>query len=163
MAWVSDIVWLVWRHCTFYMHIQVCVYVLCIVLDQWSYTKILPVKLSALIVSKGESLWSMVLCCTSSTIIHCVSRQILDHILPSVLCCCWMGVWKNMWPVRNCVMGCWHGYVSGARVRLFAYGPADDPASQKPVVSCCVKIQSGFTVLAQVYPVCSGNEAVKER
>jgi len=33
-------------------------------------------------------------------------------------------------------MGCWCGYLSGARFRLFAYGPADATASQNPIISC---------------------------
>jgi len=32
----------------------------------------------------------------------------------------------------NRVMGCWCGYLSGARCRLFAYGPADATATPKP-------------------------------
>jgi len=31
-----------------------------------------------------------------------------------------------------CVMRCWCGYLSGARCRLFAYGPADATAIPKP-------------------------------
>ena len=33
-------------------------------------------------------------------------------------------------------MKCWCGYLSGARCRLFAYGPADATASQNPIISC---------------------------
>jgi len=33
---------------------------------------------------------------------------------------------------KNQVMGCWCGCLSGARCRLFAYGPADATASQTP-------------------------------
>ena len=33
---------------------------------------------------------------------------------------------------KNWVLGCWHGYLSGARCRLFAYGPADATALPKP-------------------------------
>ena len=38
-------------------------------------------------------------------------------------------------------MRCCCGYLSGARCRLFAYGPADAIASQNPVISClsCLK------------------------
>ena len=38
---------------------------------------------------------------------------------------------------KNSVMTCWCGYLSGARCRLFAYGPADANASQNlsPVAS----------------------------
>ena len=40
---------------------------------------------------------------------------------------------------RHCwVMRCWRGYLSGARCRLFAYGPAYATASQKPVISCLI-------------------------
>ena len=40
---------------------------------------------------------------------------------------------RAFWPVKNWVMRCWCGYVSGARCRLFAYGPADATASQNPI------------------------------
>ena len=33
---------------------------------------------------------------------------------------------------KHWVMRCWCGYLSGARCRLFAYGPADATASQNP-------------------------------
>ena len=33
---------------------------------------------------------------------------------------------------KNWVMRCWCGYLSGARCRLFAYGPADATAMPKP-------------------------------
>jgi len=33
---------------------------------------------------------------------------------------------------KNWLMRCWRGYLSGARCRLFAYGPADDNATPEP-------------------------------
>ena len=45
---------------------------------------------------------------------------------------CWLGVRKSIWPAENWVMRCWCGYLSGARYRLFAYGPADATAIPKP-------------------------------
>ena len=38
---------------------------------------------------------------------------------------------------KNSVMTCWCGYLSGARCRLFAYGPADANASPN-LITCCV-------------------------
>jgi len=35
---------------------------------------------------------------------------------------------KGIRPVKNRVVGCWHGYLSAARCRL-AYCPADDTAT----------------------------------
>jgi len=35
---------------------------------------------------------------------------------------------EGICPVKNWVVGCWHGYVSGSRCR-FAYGPADATAT----------------------------------
>ena len=52
----------------------------------------------------------------------------------SVLWRCWLGGRKGIQPVKNWVVGCWHGYVSGSR-RRFAYGPAD------------AAVQIGFTFL----------------
>jgi len=48
--------------------------------------------------------------------------------VPSVHWCCWLGARKGIRPVKNWVVGCWHGYLSGARCRL-AYGPADATAT----------------------------------
>ena len=47
--------------------------------------------------------------------------------LPSVLWRRWLGR-KGIWPVKNWVVGCWHGYLSRARCRL-AYGSADATAT----------------------------------
>jgi len=44
--------------------------------------------------------------------------------MPSVLWRCWLGGRKGIRPVKNRVVGCWHGYLLGAMSRL-AYGPAD--------------------------------------
>ena len=41
---------------------------------------------------------------------------------------CWLGGRKGIRPVNNWVVGCWCGYLSGARYRL-AYGPADATAT----------------------------------
>jgi len=40
----------------------------------------------------------------------------------------WAGVRKSIRPVKISVMRCWCGYLSRARCRLFAYGPADATA-----------------------------------
>ena len=46
----------------------------------------------------------------------------------SVLWHCWLGGRKGIRPVKNWVVGCWRGYLSGAMCRL-AYGPADATAT----------------------------------
>ena len=48
--------------------------------------------------------------------------------VPSVLWHCWLGGRKGIRPVKNWVVGCWHGYLFAARCRL-AYGPADATAT----------------------------------
>ena len=48
--------------------------------------------------------------------------------MPSVLWCCWLGSRKGIRPVKNWVVGCWCGYLSGARCTL-AYGPVDATAT----------------------------------
>ena len=55
-------------------------------------------------------------------------RHLLLIYLPSVLRRCWLGGRKGIRPVKNSVVGCWCGYLSGARCRL-AYGPADATAT----------------------------------
>jgi len=54
------------------------------------------------------------------------------YILPSVLWHCLLGIRKNIRPVKNWVMRCWCGYLSGMMCRLFGCGPADATASQTP-------------------------------
>ena len=46
------------------------------------------------------------------------------HVFKDLLWRCWLGGRKGIWPVKNWVVGCWHGYLSGVWCRL-AYGPAD--------------------------------------
>ena len=72
--------------------------------------------------SQGFELWH---CCKMSY--SCL--LLVDWLLmPSVLWHCWLGGRKGIWPVKNWVVGCWHGYLSGARCRL-AYGPVDAAAT----------------------------------
>ena len=52
----------------------------------------------------------------------------LKPFVPSVLWRCWLGGRNGIRPVKNWVVKCWHGYLSGARCRL-AYGPADVTAT----------------------------------
>jgi len=73
---------------------------------------------------------------------------------PSVLWRCRLGGRKGIWPVKNWVVGCWRGYLSGARCRL-AYGPAD------VTVSCFSKIQIGFAFLVPTHPGSPRKGAVK--
>ena len=60
----------------------------------------------------------------------CVSVYVCvcHTLVPSVLWRCWLGDRKGIRPVKNWVVGYWHGYLSGARCRL-AYGPADATAT----------------------------------
>ena len=71
--------------------------------------------------------------------------------LPSVLWHCWLSVGKSIWPVKYWVMRCWRGYLSGARCRWFACGPAD--ATAIPIISCFIKIHVGITFLVPAYSV----------
>ena len=49
-------------------------------------------------------------------------------------------VWhREKYPAcKNWVMRCWCGYLSAARCRLFAYGPADATVSKNPIISCSI-------------------------
>ena len=57
-----------------------------------------------------------------------VSKRVFEVRKSSVLWRCWLGGRKGIRPVKNWVVGCWRGYLSGARCR-FAYGPADATAT----------------------------------
>ena len=52
------------------------------------------------------------------------------YYAPSVLWHCWLGGRKGIRPVKNWVVRCWHGYLSGARCKL-AYRPADATATHR--------------------------------
>jgi len=58
------------------------------------------------------------------------STFFLGLVVVTVLWRCWLGGRKGIWPVKTWVVGCWHGYLSGARCRL-AYGPADATATHR--------------------------------
>ena len=72
-----------------------------------------------------------------------------ELIVPSVLWCCWLGGRKGIRPVKHWVVGCWRGYLSGARCRL-AYGPADATATLASVKSRLVL--PFWYLLTQVVP-----------
>jgi len=74
-------------------------------------------------------LWCAV-CCTI-----CVKYFKTLYLLPSVLWHCWLSMRKSIWPVKNWVMRCWHGYLSGARCRWVVYGPADATATPSSLAS----------------------------
>ena len=77
--------------------------------------------------------------------------------LPSVHWRCWLGSRKGIQPVKNWVVGCWHGFLSGARCRL-AY------AQLMPLqltVSCFSEIQIGFAFLVPAHQGSPGQRAVK--
>ena len=71
--------------------------------------------------------------------------------MPSVLWRCWLGGRKGIRPVKNWVVGCWRGYLSGARAQLMPL-----PLT----VSCFSKIQIG-TFLVPAHPGRPGQRAIK--
>ena len=80
----------------------------------------------------------------------------VTNIQPSVLWRCWLGCRKGIRPVKHWAVGCWCGYLSGARCRLAQLMPL--PLT----VSCFSKIQIGFTFLVPAHPGSSGKRAVKQ-
>ena len=71
---------------------------------------------------------------------------------PSVLWHCWLGGRKGIRPVKNWVVRCWHGYLSGAHAQLMPL-----PLT----ISCSSKIQIGFTFLVPAHLGSAGQSAVK--
>ena len=70
---------------------------------------------------------------------------------------CWLGGRKGIRSVKNWVVACWRGYLSGTRCRL-AYRPADATATH---VSWFSEIQIGFTFLVPAHPGSPRQRAVK--
>jgi len=62
---------------------------------------------------------------------------------PSVLWRCWLGGRKGVWPVKNWVVGCWHGYLSGVKCKWFIYRMVQ-LTPLPPIISCSIKIQNGL-------------------
>jgi len=56
---------------------------------------------------------------------------------------------------ENWVMRYWHGYLSGARCKWFAYGSADATARHH------LLHPEWFTFLVPAYPGCPGKKAIK--
>jgi len=65
---------------------------------------------------------------TGTDAVHEWFLLVLCNLLPSVLWRCWLGGRKGIRTVKNWLVGCWRGYLSGVRCR-FAYGPADTTAT----------------------------------
>jgi len=72
--------------------------------------------------------WVTVTCTTQICARIYIPRWIICSLISSVLWRCWLGGMKGIRPVKNWVVGCWRGCLSGARCRL-AYGPADATAT----------------------------------
>jgi len=72
--------------------------------------------------TKGMSLFAM-------DVVVYVKISFFGTLALSVLWRCWLGGSKGVRPVKNWMVRCWHGYLSGARCRL-AYGPADAMPNQ---------------------------------
>jgi len=78
----------------------------------------------------NKLLWFMLSLCQCVNLNQYSPYNNCIHIalLPSVVWCCWLGGRKGIRPVKNWVVVCWRGYLSGAKCRL-AYGPADATAT----------------------------------
>ena len=62
--------------------------------------------------------------------------QMLEFFLSLVeIWHCCLGVINSIWLVKNWVMRFWFGYLSGARCKWFACGPADATATQSSLAS----------------------------
>ena len=76
----------------------------------------------------------------------------------------WVGRQEERPACKNWVMRCCCGYLSGARCRLFACGPADAtaiPKSHRLLPHLNPEFQTGLSFLVPAYPGCPGKEAVK--
>ena len=81
--------------------------------------------------------------CVCTSVLLSLNQMLLPH--PAI---------KGHYVPASLVVGCWHGYLSGARCRL-AHGPVD------ATVSCFSKVQIGFTFLVLAHPGSPGKGAVK--
>jgi len=78
--------------------------------------------------------------------------RITRGIMHSVLWQCRLGDRKGKWLVKNWVVRCWHGYLSGARCR-FAYRPADATVTYYLLL----QFFPGLTFLVPAHPSSPGD------
>jgi len=69
-------------------------------------------------------------------------------LLPSLFWHWWLGIKKGMWPIKNWVMRCWHGYL----ICIWSSW-----CHCHPTISCFIKIQIGLSFPVPVYRGCPGN------
>jgi len=91
----------------------------------WKYTPLLRNATYSHVKTAGKHLSNRLI---NFRIVFAFTKTKYWRQLPSVLWRCWLGGRKGIQPVKKWVVGCWHGYLSGARCRL-AYGPADSTAT----------------------------------
>ena len=75
--------------------------------------------------------------CMYSVLIHDILTKAVQFSLTSVLTLL-VGRQGEHPACKNWVMGCWCGYLSVVKCRLFAYGPADATAVPNTASSACV-------------------------
>ena len=63
--------------------------------------------------------------CTNVTYPVATAQYPLSITYSEQLWQCWLGGWKSIWQIKMWVMWCWHGYLSVAGCKWFAYSPAD--------------------------------------
>ena len=121
--------------CVWVWVIPVCVCVCVSVVSVWVWVNAVCLCVCVVTCGSGLSLSVYVVSCGSGlSLCACVWLFCLSGLslyvyvsvgmLPSVLWCCRLGGRKGIRPVKNLVVGCWHGYLSGARCR-FEHGLAD--------------------------------------
>jgi len=95
-----------------------------------------------------------------STSLRLVLRNHQINIpLPWVLRHCWMIVRRSIWPVKNWLMRCWHGYLSDAGCKWLAHGPSSD-ATATPSSLASLKSRTVLPCWC-LLTSCPGKEAVK--
>jgi len=109
----------------------------------WEYIEILdsPACVYCTLLQAGSSMMVVFWYCIQGDI------QVLWH--------CWLGGRKGIRPVKNWVVGCWHGYLErGADLHMAQL------MSLPLTVSCFSKIQIGFTFLVPAHLGSPGQRAV---
>jgi len=87
---------------------------------------------------------------------------VMNAFLTVVLkCCClaelwrcWLGVWKSIRLVKEWVVRCWRGCLSGERCKWFCVWSSW--CRCQPIISCFIKMQIDLTILMLTYLSCPG-------
>ena len=109
------------------------------ILSVQSFTAHMPLLTTTSAFGLGRRCWSSPQQCYLRSLCTSISSKHTEFILFAFSALTLLVGHQEEHPAcKKWAMRCWCGNLSGARCRLFAYGPADTTASQNPIIACLI-------------------------